>query len=143
MRREHQLAVDDVVLGAQRQEGLGDVAEIGARLLDDGAQLLEALSRLGADLARLAIDGNLAAEGGRKGDPLRGKRPRHRVGERLRRRVEGERVARAQARHGVEEERHIGTLRAIGPCTDRGANRLLDVPRVMRPADGRRPTTEQ
>ena len=35
------------------------------------------------------------------------------------------------------------TLRAIGPCTDSGANRLLDVPRVTRPAEGRRPTTEQ
>jgi hypothetical protein len=35
------------------------------------------------------------------------------------------------------------TVRAIGPCTDSGAKRLLDVPRVTRPADGRRPTTEQ
>ena len=36
-----------------------------------------------------------------------------------------------------------GTLRAIGPCTDRGAQRLLDVPRVTRPGEGLKPTTEQ
>jgi hypothetical protein len=35
------------------------------------------------------------------------------------------------------------TLRAIGPCTDRGANGLFDVPRVTRPGEGRKPTTEQ
>ena len=35
------------------------------------------------------------------------------------------------------------TVRAIGPCTESGANRLLEVPRVTRPADGRKPTTEQ
>src|SRR5262249_12275763 len=29
------------------------------------------------------------------------------------------------------------------PCTDSGDHRLLDVPRVTRPGDGRRPTTEQ
>ena len=35
------------------------------------------------------------------------------------------------------------TLRAMGPCTEFGANRLLDVPRVTRPTEGRSPTTEQ
>src|SRR3954469_5225054 len=35
------------------------------------------------------------------------------------------------------------TLRAIGPCTESGLQRLPTVPRVTRPADGRRPTTEQ
>ena len=34
-------------------------------------------------------------------------------------------------------------LRAIGPCTDSGAKRLFDVPRVTRPGDGRMPTTLQ
>src|SRR5438128_439177 len=33
-------------------------------------------------------------------------------------------------------------LRAIGPCTDIGENRLLLVPRVTRPGEGRMPTTE-
>ena len=36
-----------------------------------------------------------------------------------------------------------GTLRAIGPCTDSGDQRLFDVPRVTRPGEGRSPTTEQ
>jgi hypothetical protein len=36
-----------------------------------------------------------------------------------------------------------GTLRAIGPCTDCGDQRLLTVPRVTRPGDGRMPTVEQ
>ena len=35
------------------------------------------------------------------------------------------------------------TVRAIGPCTESGAQRLFEVPRVTRPGDGRRPTTEQ
>ena len=34
------------------------------------------------------------------------------------------------------------TLRAIGPCTDIGENKLLLVPRVTRPGEGRMPTTE-
>src|SRR5881398_2494906 len=35
------------------------------------------------------------------------------------------------------------TLRAIGPCTESWLQRLRTVPRVTRPGDGRRPTTEQ
>ena len=35
------------------------------------------------------------------------------------------------------------TLRAIGPCTESGLQRLPTVPRVTRPGDGRSPTTEQ
>src|SRR5438477_3313661 len=35
------------------------------------------------------------------------------------------------------------TLRAIGPCTESWLHRLPTVPRVTRPGDGRRPTTEQ
>src|SRR3954452_12707755 len=35
------------------------------------------------------------------------------------------------------------TLRAIGPCTESWLQRLLTVPRVTRPGEGRRPTTEQ
>src|SRR5215472_6559501 len=35
------------------------------------------------------------------------------------------------------------TLRAIGPCTDSWLQRFPTVPRVTRPGDGRKPTTEQ
>ena len=43
----------------------------------------------------------------------------------------------------MEKLHHNGTLRAIGPCTDCGDQRLFEVPRVTRPGDGRMPTSEQ
>ena len=80
----------------------------GAASSTDGAELLEAARRLGADLPRLAVDRHLAAEIGREGDALGRHRARDGARRTTARRVEGQRIARAQARHGIEEQRDVG-----------------------------------
>ena len=142
VRLEQELPVDDIMLGAEHQECLANTTQIGSRFLDDGTKVLEPADGLGTDLSCLPIDQYLAAEGRREGDALRHHRARDGLGERPARRLEGERIAGAQAvvsRNSATS----ATVRAIGHCTDSGANRLLDVPRVTLPADGRSPTTEQ
>src|SRR4029077_12437755 len=93
VRLEHQLSLNDKVLRAQGQKGLADAAQIGGRLLDYRAKLLEPPRSLGADLPRLEVDGHLAAEIRSEGDALR----RHRIGDRICkrpvRRLEGQGIA--------------------------------------------------
>ena len=128
VRLEQELPVDDIMLGAEHQECLANTTQIGSRFLDDGTKVLEPADGLGTDLSCLPIDQYLAAEGRREGNALRHHRARDGLGERPARRLEGERIAGAQAvvsRNSATS----ATVRAIGPCTDSGANRLLDVPR--------------
>ena len=142
---ELHFAVDHEVLRAQHQKRLRDRADVGRRLLDDGSPVPRSgAPPCGTDLARLAVHRDLAAEVRREGDALGALALGDRVGERdvPARRRSGDRAGRSPpSRRGTAPG--PATLRAIGPCTDSGEYRLLDVPRVTRPGDGRRPTTEQ
>ncbi len=66
-----QLAIDNELLAAQHHEDFVDRPEVGRGLLDDAAQLGEALRHLRADLADLAIERELGPEIDGVGDTLR------------------------------------------------------------------------
>ena len=108
-------------------------------LLHRAAQLLETPDLPRADLARLAVHRQRAAEIRGKGDAPRLQPLRLRHGARVghRRRVVGERIERVPARHGVEEQRHVRHAARHRPL--HGKRREQIVRRAPRDAPRRRP----
>ena len=129
MRLQLQFAVDDEMLRAQHHERFLDAAEVGGEFLHDAAEFLEAAHGALADLAGFAVDRQAAAVIGRVGDALAAaSRSATASDERVRRRIEGQRIERAQPAMVSRNSARSGMLRAIGPCTDSGEHRLFDGP---------------
>ena len=137
---ELQLAVDDEVLAAQDMERLVRRADIGRGFLDDASQLLEAPRCLGADLAHLAIDRHAAVIVGGERDALGSDGLGQAVAEGDCRRVEGQRVVRAEARHRVEEQRQVGDAARHRPLHRELAPEIVDG--AARHAARRRPQAD-
>ena len=142
-----QLAIDDELLAAQAARNASSTgAEIGRRLLDDAAQLLEAARRLGCrSRGYRGRRCSLPLKSMREGDALGHHRLRDRGAERHGRRIEGHGIVRAEARPWCRgTARGRATVRAIGPCTDCGEIEIVPRCRASRGrAKAAMPTTEQ